>query len=326
MVALLLALVSAGFARDASATDSGVTVRAFRTEATPRVDAVFGDPISLRVSIDDFVRTHESMNGARDRFSTAVHRTLAALAPARPTAARPRGARVTARTAGCPPNAEARYRKAHEEGVEFLGHGRKLQGLYREIRRADELGDSAGLTPDYRIKARRVTEIYGSLLRDYREMRVAFYDQLWAELRFAGCRTTGFSPGAPAAEGTEPAPDPLDAAAWDLEDPEAPGGQTLKDVEARATAARVPDLSMQAAQAVWIDVDNSKCARSSRLSIDGLLLGTIAGGKRTSVRARAGTRELCLLPEQDGRVCGEPGTLRKTYLYEGLTLTVHCAK
>ena len=50
MLALLLTVL---LARDAS-VDSGsqVSVRAFRTEAAPRVQSVFGDPITLRASID----------------------------------------------------------------------------------------------------------------------------------------------------------------------------------------------------------------------------------------------------------------------------------
>ena len=44
-----------------------------------------------------------------------------------------------------------------------------------------------GLTPDYRWKVKRVLQQYSALLTDYREMKVAFHDQLVDELKFSGC-------------------------------------------------------------------------------------------------------------------------------------------
>src|SRR5204863_7727836 len=81
----------------------------------------------------------------------------------------------------------AQDERAMTAGGHYLVLGRQLEARFREIRRSDELGDGAGLTPDYRQKMKRARELYQDLLRDYREMRVAFYDQLGAEMRHAGC-------------------------------------------------------------------------------------------------------------------------------------------
>jgi hypothetical protein len=78
------------------------------------------------------------------------------------------------------------------------------------------------------------------------------------------------------------------------------------------------------APAVWIEIDNSHCAHPSQLQIDGRTYGALPGHKRTSVRTHAGPHEICLQTGEDDRVCGQPGTLRQVYFYEGWSLTVRC--
>ena len=90
----------------------------------------------------------------------------------------------------CPAATGAPYARALASGGRYLALGQQLQATYREIRRADDLGDTLGLTPDYRLRAKKAKDMHQQLLSDYREMRVAFYDQLGAELRHAGCKLT----------------------------------------------------------------------------------------------------------------------------------------
>ena len=148
------------------------------------------------------------MEKVRDGFSGAVHATLASLGP---IGAHP------AQT--CPGQLAPLYERASAQGRRFLGLGRRLAVRAREIRRADELGDTVGLTPDYRIKAKKVRELYLALLRDYREMRAAFYDQLGAEMRHAGCDGTGAAPAARASGGASErtGPDPANPSDWVLD-------------------------------------------------------------------------------------------------------------
>lgn len=289
------------------------TVAPFRTDVTPRVDPVFGDVHTLRRQVDRFLSLYGEMEQVRTEFSGAVHGTLGTLAP-------PGGPPVKR----CPTSALAQYARALSAGARYLALGRQLEARYREIRRADELGDAAGLTPDYRWKVKRARELYLELLRDYREMRVAFYDQLGAEMRYAGCNTAAFS-----TRGKKNAdlPDPADPAAWAIDEdspeaaPEAGGNEPPTPA---GTKAPKPAPLPAAAVAIWIEIDNSHCSQSSHLTVDGILLGTVHGQKKLSVRTRSGPHEICVLPVGDKRACGEPATVRRAYLYEGWTLVVRC--
>jgi hypothetical protein len=297
-----------------AAAPSGTTVTPFRTEVAPRVDPVFGDIASLRQSVDRFLDLQGEMDQVRSEFSTAVHGTLAQLAPVGAPAPR-----------GCPGGALAQYQRALAAGGRYLALGRQLEARFREIRRSDELGDTVGLTPDYRVKMKRARELYQDLLRDYREMRVAFYDQLGAEMRHAGCTLPVASQAraAPGKESAEPAiPDPSDPSAWALEDSEASG--PVVPLKLAAHGARLGPTGPGAAPAIWITIDNSRCAQASQLSIDGGSFGTVGSRKKVTVRTHAGPHDVCVLPTSDKRSCGDSGTLRHAYLYEGWTLIVRC--
>lgn len=314
---VLLALVAA---------PSGSTVTPFKTEVAPRVDPVFGDISTVRRAVDRFLLLQTEMEQVRSDFSMSVHSTLAQLGG---PSGRPKQVAKT-----CPPGALALYARAFQAGGRYLALGRQLEARFREIRRADELGDAAGLTPDYRLKVKKAKDLYAELLRDYREMRVAFYDQLGAEMRHAGCPLpAGPTPYAPTRPGTvvaasDPAaPDPSDLASWALEEGLAPEstGEAGKELTAGKGAKPTPAQSA-AAPAIWINIDNSHCALPSHLAIDGQQMGPVSGHKKVAVRTRAGPHEVCVLPTSDKRKCGDAGTLRRAYLYEGWTLVVRCEK
>jgi hypothetical protein len=333
----LLAVAPPGASTDASspsADASSMRVIPFRTELRPRVDPVFGDALALRASVDRFFALEADMDRVRDEFSTAVHETLAALA----------GGGALAK--GCPAAAGPLYARALAAGGKYLLLGQQLQARVREIRRADDLGDAAALTPDYRAKIKKVRERFQLQLNDYREMRVAFYDQLAAEMRHASCKpgapsgepTGARAPGAGAAaavegKGEAEAPNPLEASAWNLALDEgsppleapvpATRGAPRASPHARAVGVEAASPG-GTAPAIWIDVDNTLCAQPTRVFVDGQPLGEVGPRKRTSVRTHAGPRELCALPASDPRACGAPGTVRKAYLHEGWSLTVHC--
>jgi hypothetical protein len=287
------------------------TVTPFRTEVAPRVDPVFGDITGLRQGVDRFLALQTEMEQVRGEFSTAVHGTLAELVtPA-----------ATGRARTCPQAAVGQYTRALAAGGRYLALGRQLEARYREIRRSDELGEAAGLTPDYRVKMKRARELYLELLRDYREMRVAFYDQLGAEMRHAGCPLTTNQPRPRPADSPDGEAGPLDPsnpAAWALEEP-------AIEPPPKETTARPPATTAAAATAIWISIDNSHCAQKSQLSLDGASLGAIAAHKKLTIRTRAGPHDLCVLSATEKRACGEPGTLRRAYLYEGWTLVLRCA-
>jgi hypothetical protein len=302
------------------------TEESFRTDAAPRIDPVFGDVAQLRASIDRFLSLQGEMDRVRDEFSSAVHETLAALAEELPAPHAATDARP------CPAATGAPYARALASGGRYLALGQQLQATYREIRRAEDLGDTLGLTPDYRLRAKKAKDLHQQLLSDYREMRVAFYDQLGAELRHAGCKLTAKGITAPAA----PGPNPSNPGSWDLAEP---SSELATSTERTAPPASSPTLitprqaatsplgdEAGVAPAVWIEIDNALCNEPTRLAIDGQAVGQIGPRNKTSVRARSGPHEVCALPASDRRSCGDAGTLRKAYLHEGWRLTIHCAK
>jgi len=312
----------------AGAPAPAITVIPFRTEAQPRVDGVFGDAAALRLSVDRILALQNDMERVRDEFSTAVHETLTALAGA---AGAETGAAAKGAPTICPTSTIAPYARALASGTRYLQLGQQLQGRYRDIRRADDLGDAAALTPDYRTKIKKARELYQRLLDDYREMRVAFYDQLGAEMRHASCKTGPRAIAAAPADGVVAPPNPSDPSAWAIDDaPAADAARGLAPAAEKSPAPRPPPeeptRATMAAPAIWIDVDNTLCAQPTRVSVDGQSLGEVGPHKKTSVRTHAGPREICALPASDARSCGDPGTIRKAYLHEGWSLTVHCDK
>jgi len=302
------------------AATPSISVTPFRTSISPRLDPVFGDVAALRSTVDRFLVLQDEMDQARNEFSTAVHSTLVELAKLG-------GRREPPGASPCPATISTLYGRALSAGGRYLSLGREMESRFRELRRADELGDSSGLTPDYRLKIKKAVQLHQDMLRDLQEMRVAFYVQLGAELRHAGCTTQAFT--------LEPRPapvledglstDPSNPAAWALDetaaDPDAKGpgdpGRTLR------TLPRVA-ASSTTAPAVWIEIDTSHCPHPSQLQIDGRPYGTLPGHKRTSVRTYAGPHEICVLSSQDKRSCGQAGTLRHVYFYEGWSLAVRC--
>jgi hypothetical protein len=134
-------------------------------------------------------------------------------------------------------------------------------------------------------------------------------------MRHAGCSLP--AKGHPAADSA--GPDPADPAAWNIEEP-TPPPPTPPTRGARAASAPMSG----AATAIWINVDNSRCAQTSQVSVDGQSMGLVAGHKKVSIRAHAGPHDLCVLQSSDKRACGDAGTVRRAYLYDGWTLLVRC--
>ena len=285
----------------------------FHVEAAPRMDPVFDDVASLRRAIDQFFGLQGEMEQTRDAFSAAVHQTLASLGP------------IGAQPAqSCPSAIAPLYGRAATEGRRFLKLGRRLAQRSKDIRRADELGDTVGLTPDYRIKAKKARELYLALLRDYREMRAAFYDQLTAEMRHAGCSLSGTE----ASGGSAPrGPDPTNASDWVLDpaaDDDAPTAAGKPPSAPTPVVAAAPPPG--AGPAIWIEIDNTRCARPSSFTLDGQPVAPIPAAKKVQIRTRAGPHALCVLPATEKRACGATGTVRQVYLFEGWSMAVRCTK
>jgi hypothetical protein len=328
---ILLALgASAGGARAEGAAPSPSPQdlgTSFRLEGRPAVDDVFGDASEYRRTIDRFLELVQSMQAMRDDFARSVQQTLAELQKAGDKRGRK-----------CPEAVAAPYARASRLGAEYLRIGRELTRHYEQVKEFDRLGESIGLTPDYRWKVKRVLQQYTALQVDYREMKVAFHDQLDDELKYAGCNLPSLivkgdpkagapadwpQPGQPGAPGI---PLPKDAAkeARETLPPTLPSEKVgpLGPIAIPKRTAPA-DSNTQPRSGVLFYVDNSKCQRGTTVYLDGKKLGEVAAAMRVGFQTVAGPHDLCLLDDAQ-KTCGAPGTVRRSYLHEGWTISLRC--
>jgi hypothetical protein len=70
-------------------------------------------------------------------------------------------------------------------------------------------------------------------------------------------------------------------------------------------------------------VDNVRCARTQQVFLDGKRLGEVPSGQRVGFQTAPGPHDLCVLDDAK-KACGAPGTVRKSYLHEGWTISLRC--
>ena len=310
----------------------------FHLEGPPAIDDVFGDSSDYRRTVDRFLQLTTQMQRIRDQFARSAQAVLAALAHP------PAGRRH------CPAAEVAGpYARAHRLGGDYLRVGRELTRHYDEVKELDRLGESVGLTPDYRWKVKRVLNQYSEILTDYREMKVQFHDELDDELKFAGCDLAALlqtgdpeaatpvatadewpQPGTPGAPGTpiakpETKVDPKLESASEAPPPtlpveRVPPAQPIR-VPRHATAPADPTLQPRSGMLFY--VDNTRCQRSTTVWLDGKPLGDVPAGQRVGFQTVPGPHDLCLL-DSTSKTCGAPGTVRRSYLHEGWTISLRC--
>jgi hypothetical protein len=257
-------------------------VAGFRLEGAPELDLVFGNSQRFRAHVDRFYGLEARMRADRETFSEAVQAALLTVAGS---------------NTACPEAALAEnYRRAHKASDSFKKHGTDFEAEYRAIVTLDDLGETAGLTPDYRWRVAGVRERYQNALTDLREMHVALIDQLDPELRARQCN-----------------PDALLARA-----PE----DTPKGPDKPANKPKTTEV-VEASTATFF-IDNRACQVSHRVVVDDMFLGEVAAGARSAFQALTGHHALCLrTPDQD-EDCTAPGVARQVYIHDGWALKLHC--
>ena len=282
-VAVMLAASSAGADKDVPA--------GFRGEGDPRIETVFGDVGEYRRSVDRFLALHGEMGRARVEFQRSVQGVLLGLSP-------PRGG------GKCPTESiAAAYARAYRAAQSFHRLGKDLEAAHVSIRELDGLGETAGLTPDYRWKVARTLKLYPELLKDFREMKVSFQDQLPTELKFRGCDAAALLARGEELERSAPAPKPA---------------------EVRVAATPPAAARPAPASTATFFVDNSSCPAALRVYVDQSLVGEVAQSARGAFQTLAGRHDLCLLPAGSRIACGAPGTVRQTYVHDGWSITLRC--
>jgi hypothetical protein len=278
-------------------------VTAFRMEGDPKIETVFGDAEAYKRYVDRFYVVHGEMQKTREDFSRNVQAVLASLA-ADQGAARTQGA------GKCPVDAVAlTYARAFKLGQVYHKLGKELEANMISIRELDGLGETASLTPDYRWKVARSLKLYPEVLKDFREMKVAFQAQVAAEVKFHGCDAATL-----VAKGEE-----LDKAGAPPTGPTArPGAVLVKKKDADKLAPPV------AAATATFFIDNTSCPAALRVYVDAALVGEVGSAAKAAFQTPVGRHDLCLIPATSQQQCGDPGTLRRTYVHDGWSITLRC--
>ncbi len=307
---LLLLLLSSAAA--AAPPDGG-----FHLEPKMLIDDVFGDAGDYRRIIDRFISLAEAMKSTRDEFARAMQTILQELhVPLTGNMNQPK-------LSHCPePILAAPYARALTLGQQYLRAGRELTRYVDQVKEYDRLGETAGLTPDYRWKVKRVLHDYASLEANYREMKVSFHDQLAEELRFVGCdleKLAARGGVSLAKEETWPSPEqppPLAETKLEAPPPSAPS---------KVLPSEPIDLTLGRKRAgVVFYIDNSRCKTATHVTLDGRPLADVPGATRATFSTALGPHDLCLIPIGSPQRCGDVGTLRKSYLHEGWTIALRC--
>ncbi len=258
-------------------------VAGFRMEGDPDIEMVFGDTESYKAHVDQFYDLHEQMRETRGDFQRYVRATQTTL---------------DAHKRRCPTDAVAPlYLQAHDRGQDYRELGSEFEAHYGAIKKLDKLGETSGLTPDYRWRVHRTKRMYRAALVDYREMRALFDEQLASELSFRRCK-----------------PAKLLAA-----------GRLAKPAHAvTKTAEPAPDTSKAKLAAATFFIDNKSCKTPLAVYIDGALLGEVASGAKAAFQAQPGRHEMCLIPGTSDAHCGDAGTVRSAHVHDGWSMSMHC--
>lgn len=266
-------------------------VGGFRMEGAADVAVVFGDAEDFRRHIDGFFAHDDQL--AETRRALTLH-TRASL-----------GALTAARRGQCPIEELApHYARAAAAMERFEQLGSRFQVLYRAVQALHRIGDTAALTPDYRWKVNRTAERYRRALDELRELRATFGSELGRELRYHRCH-------APA----------LIARGADLEP--VPVTRPLNPPPKRRQRRGEEPLPATPRDVTFF-VDNRACKANVSVVLDGADLGSVSGGSRGVFHSLAGRHSMCLVVAGSTLTCGQQGTVRHAFVYDGWSITMHC--
>jgi hypothetical protein len=281
------------------------SVGGFRMEGDPKIETVFGDSKQYKRYVDRFFEVYGEMRDARQSFSRNVQAVLASLE------AQKLAAKSNAR-GRCPVDAIAlSYSRAFRYGEDYHRLGKDLEASYTSINELDGLGETSGLTPDYRWKVSRAAKLWPQVLRDYKEMKLAFQEELAGELAAHGCDAADL-----VAKGDE------------LEKSGEPETPAVADVHAKKddTGKRGKDAAALPVPATTITffIDNASCGNALKVYLDGTLEGEVGSHAKAAFQTLVGRHEMCLIPSTSKLDCGDQGTVRKTYIHDGWSIELRC--
>ena len=282
------------------------TIAGFRMEGAPLLETVFGDIASYKARIDHFSTLHTTMGAERKRFATAAHFLQGTLGSMK---------RVPRKRSACPSDSlAASVFVAHQSHEQFKKLGVQFERSFLVIRDLHDLGESAGLTPDYRARVRNSRGEYQEALNDLAEMNAVLQLQLAPELAKRGCKTAElmqYAKDQQELEKTRTERATLEAAA---------AAETKASVEAKTNS----ESTTVRARAVTFFVDNRECDDDVNIYVDGKRLGHVAGKTHAAFQSLSGRHALCLLTDGDLAECGDTGTVRTAFVHDGFRIQRSC--
>ncbi|MCP4447789.1 MAG: hypothetical protein GY811_20990 [Myxococcales bacterium] len=288
--------------------ETGETIAGFRMEGGPRLEVVFGDITGYKSRIDRFTELQVSMESQRRRFANATHQVQTTLGPSPKLGAHRQGRARVGRA--CPKDAIAQsVAAATDAHRRFRLLGIAFEQSFIDIRDLHSLGESAGLTPDYRGRVLRGRTAYRQALSDMSEMNAVIRKQMEPELKRRGCTIEALVAYAETAA---------------LADS---GKHALKAGETKPPVIQTtPKVATVQARAVTFFVDNRACSSGVDVYVDATLLGHVAPGTHAAFQSLSGRHSLCTLEEGSVATCGDTGTVRTAFVHDGFRLQRSCGE
>jgi predicted Zn-dependent protease len=273
-----------------SALDAGAPVSLAYTPALVRL---WGDADLINAALARYAEVSQAISQARAAYQRRMLGLLGQLGRGPEAPAKPRALHA------CPlARIASDWAAAQRELTAIERLGVDLEAAWRLIARHDEVGATASLLPNARTQVIADKKAWKLALADIGELRAEWGRALAPELRAIGC-TDRLLAAAVA--------DPARYHVVEEDQPEAIPTTQPPRPRARAT----------------FYVDNTRCPDSVDVWVDGVALGQVAPGRRSALVADGGERALCLLSPGAAQ-CGDRGTVRRVYLHDGWSVTMHC--
>ncbi|HEX5061553.1 MAG TPA: tetratricopeptide repeat protein [Kofleriaceae bacterium] len=261
----------------------------------PELVRPWGDGDALQAAIESYAATSTAMARVRADYQNQVLALLGALGQGPKTTVKAGSVKT------CPVTQVAKpWETAQKSLQKYAQLGAELETTYRFIARHDEVGMTASLLPNARTQVAGAKKSYRTALADMGELRSEWTRGLTPELRVVGCSDKLLQAALK---------DPMRYRVVQEDKPEITGAHQAPRPKPRVT----------------FFVDNTRCADTVDVWIDGEHIGQVAPGRRSALVTDGGARTLCLLLP-GGAQCGDRGTMRQAYLHDGWSTTLYCPK
>ncbi|MBI4457960.1 tetratricopeptide repeat protein [Candidatus Uhrbacteria bacterium] len=271
----------------------------------PALDEPFWDVERYRRSIARFDAAAREFAAARDDHDRAYAAIMTSLSVRRGAGKR-----------GCPAAEIAMPYVNQAQALETMRRlDREMAWRHDDILERHRWGETDGLPAEYAVNVRGIRAMFDRSRRDLRETISAFDAGLARELDAVGCKISSLTAAHAAGDVVPPSEEVAQGRVRTY--PPRP----VPPVENHDETVIGDDL---ASVTVLFVIDNRNCGRPQRVSVDGRDIGAVAKGASAAFEVRGGRHAVCVTASSDAHACDAPSVIRRSFIYEGWTLTVHC--